>query len=203
MKISDYWVEYMLLLLCILLSLLVIFNKYYVPNGTIIIRNHFDYRYLDEYASKLYLVKTPVVEEIMTFCGEFNSHWAIMIKTTGNHYFVFSSSRTGNVYVYYIHDNNIVWKNGKTYIGYNKIIPKWILCDGFNPASHFTKVKDILNFMSDYVSEMVYHLFSYNCHFVATYCIERFCIGNVPTPIKHGKLRNRLIREFILGESIM
>lgn len=179
------------------------FNKYYIPYGDIIIRNHFDYNYLNEYISKIYLVKTPIVEKIMKFCGEFNSHWAIMIKTVKNHYFVFSSSQTGNVYVYHIYEKNIVWKNGKTYIKHDKITPKWILCDSFNPVSAYTKVNDLLNFMSDFVSEMTYYPLSYNCHFVSTYCIERFCIEEVPTPIKYSKLRNKLIKEFIFGESIM
>lgn len=193
----------LLIMLCIICLCVVMFTTYYTPSTSIILTNHFPYEILHEKIKYIYMVKTYLVENIMTFASDYFSHWATMVRTYDDHHILFSSARTGNLYVYYITNDKIYNKHGKIFIRHCDIYPKWTITKIFKPSSENIKVSEYMNTLSDLINNMKYQYWSYNCQFVTTYIIQRFSLDPVDIPIRYGELRHRLFWEYLNGRNIM
>ena len=196
---------FILLIVCVTLLCRGVFLSYYIPHGSIILCNHFDYGILaKENLSKIYLIKTPLIEEHMRYCGEYFSHWAIMIKTDKNNYFVYSSSQTGNMYVYYIRPNQFE-KVGDKYVvrKHDRLKTCWIIRKVYEPKSKDIPIYKMLNFMVDYVANMKYKLFGDNCHHVVSNAIKRFSVDTTPQLYTGTTLCKRALKEYLKRETVM
>lgn len=184
---------------CLVLVIIVAQTYYYIPWGTIVYMSKVSCAEMLDDISAVYVIKTPLVEHLMSFCGNVASHWGTLIETVNGYHYILSSSKTNNVYVYRVPDEVI----HDYIIEAHQKSPKWLVCEKYIPMTNDVTVNDYLICMHDYVSNMIYIQNNHNCHYVTKYCIERMCVGSSPDIVNGSDMYSNIFMEYLTGDNLM
>lgn len=171
--------NYILLVLLLISIVLLILKTHYIPRKSVIFMLDRDIKSIDFNTTviKLWIIKTHIFENITRFCGDKYSHWGILIKTLDDKYYILSSSRHRNIYVYSINKDQIHDK----YIKKNKNKnPKYVRDTNIDGFDCDCALGTMLDYMFNLVKSVSYSSFGTNCHFIVKNILHMFCGMDFP-----------------------
>lgn len=199
------------LLVVVIISLLVAYYKnYYVTKEAIIIRSS-GMVDLKDIITHIAIIKTSLFIPLK-YCSDLCSHWACMLKSKTNKYYILSSTRMQCLDLYYLDYKDIYFDNETNMPKYCYVQDygntRWMIQNS-SEDNAFKEVivpnlslNEITYTTINLIRSIKYHLISYNCHFVATTIQSMYTFENKEN-LKYFKLVKNVIKSLKNDSNLM